>query len=88
MAALAGRVAVQDAVEIDECRQGDVGGVHQHEAGAPLARCHPFRDDEPDAVRPGAEERAFSRERSDVLALYLKRLSLERMPRIVDSDRP
>jgi hypothetical protein len=87
MVPLAGRATAQRAAELDQRGQGHGRGVHQFEAGARLAPGHPFRDDEPDAVRSRAEQCALSAERGGVLALDLERLPMEPMPRIVDGNR-
>lgn len=87
MAAGVGREALQSAVQVHERREGDSGRVHQREAGTPLTRGHPFRDDDPGAIRPWTQEGALSGEGGGMLTLYRERPAIERVPGIVDGDR-
>lgn len=88
MAAAVDREALQSAVQVHERREGDLRGVHQRDPGTPLAGGHPFRDDDPGAIRPWTQEGALSGEGGTMLTLYSERLAIERVPGIVDGDRP
>jgi hypothetical protein len=87
MAAAVRRKCFEEGAHGQERGEGDLRGADQREAGTALAGGHPFGDDGARPIREQTEERAFTGEGGDVLALYRKRLTRERVPGIVDGDR-
>ena len=78
---------LQQRAEFEEGGKRDLRFRHQGQARAPLARGHPLVNDAPDAIRQQTSERALPRG-GDMLARCGEGLAVERVPGIVDGDRP
>jgi hypothetical protein len=87
---MAGPVGGHAFEERSECHERGEVHLRRLPEGQPrtaLTRGHPFGDDGPRAVRQEGEEDPFAGEGDDLLTLYGQRVTMERVPRIVDGDR-